>query len=309
MTKRIIFVVFLILLFLWGFGLGNYIKRNYFADLKNREGRTNFLLLGIRGFAESDADLADSIIFVSLDRQARKGVLISIPRDLWIPEIQAKINTVYHYGGFDLAKKTVSETLGQPIDYMIVINFESFGKIIDGLGGVTVNVQRSFDDFRYPIAGKENDTCNGDKEFKCRYEHVHFEAGPQVMDGQTALKYVRSRNAEGEEGSDFSRLARQQQLFRALEQKIFSPEVYLRPDKLYRLFKVSQEYLTVDINRPEYGTLALLLAKVNWKQMKVTVIDDTLLTNPKDHYSKQWVLVPKTGNWEEIHQFVDSLLK
>ena len=288
---------------------GYFIKKTYFAELKNQEGRINFLILGIRGFETNDADLTDTIIFISLDQKNKKAVLLSVPRDLWIEEIQAKINTAYHYGGFDLAKKTIAEVLGQEIDYMVVVNFESFGEIVDVLGGVSVNVQRSFTDSRYPIAGKENDLCDGDKEFKCRYESIHFEAGEQQMNGETALKYIRSRNAEGEEGTDFARSARQQQLVLALKQKILTRNVYFNPSKVSRLFKVFQEYLVVDINRFEYGNLALLLARIDWNQMKVAALNGNLLTNPKNHYSKQWVLVPESGNWQGVHEFVSSLLK
>ena len=299
----------MILLFSISFLFGYFIKKTYFAELKNQEGRINFLILGIRGFETNDADLTDTIIFISLDQKNKKAVLLSVPRDLWIEEIQAKINTAYHYGGFDLAKKTIAEVLGQEIDYMVVVNFESFGEIVNVLDGVMINVQRSFDDFRYPIAGKENDLCDGDKEYKCRYEHLHFDAGSQKMDGKTALKYIRSRNAEGEEGTDFARTARQQQLVLALKQKILTRNVYFNPSKVSRLFKVFQEYLVVDINRFEYGNLALLLARIDWNQMKVAALNGNLLLNPKSHYSKQWVLVPKSGDWQEVQAFIGELLK
>ncbi len=277
--------------------------------MRNSNGRTNFLILGIRGYEVADADLTDSIFFVSLDKNSKKAVLLSIPRDLWITGIQAKINTAYHYGGFELAKKTVADILGQSVDYMVVINFESFGEVIDVLGGVTVNVQRTFDDFKYPIAGKENDLCNNDSEFKCRYEQVHFEAGLQTMDGATALRYIRSRNAVGEEGTDFARSARQQQLVFALKQKILTPQVYLHPSKLYRLFAVFQRGMTVDINKKDYGNLALLLSKINWGQMKTAALNGNLLITPKNHYSKQWVLVPRSGDWQEIQKFAAEIFK
>jgi len=307
MAKKIFWTI-LILLFLSVSVLGVFVKLSFFGGLKNHDGRTNFLVLGIRGFESADGDLTDTIIFLSLDKKSTKAVLLSIPRDLWVESLQAKVNTAYHYGGFDLAKKTISEILGQPVDYMLVVNFESFGKMIDVLGGVTVDVQRAFDDYRYPIAGKENDLCDGDKELKCRYEHIHFDVGPQQMDGTTALKYIRSRNAEGEEGTDFSRSARQQQLLLGLKQKILTPEVYLNFPKMYQLFEVFQEYLTVDINRWEYGNLALLLKQIAWNQVKVAALDGDLLANPQNHSSKQWVLLPKTGNWAEIQKYVQGLL-
>jgi LCP family protein required for cell wall assembly len=299
----------LILLFLAGFGLGHYIKGTFFKGIASDEGRTNFLLLGVNGNDESGADLTDTLIFASLNAKSGRAVLLSIPRDLWVKEIQAKINTAYHYGGFALAKKTVASVVGQPVDYIFVLDFAGFEKAVDILGGVEVEVSRSFDDYKYPIAGKENDPCSGDKEFKCRYEHLHFEAGRQLMDGKTALKFVRSRNAEGDEGTDFARSMRQQKFLEAFRQKLTSPQVYLQPVKLYRLWRVFQGSAKTDIDAGRYGDLALLALKINWQTMKVGSLADNLLVHPKTHYSRQWVLVPKKGDWQEVWQFVENLLR
>jgi len=266
-------------------------------------------LLGINGSSESGADLTDTIIFASFNAVNGKAVLISIPRDLWIKEIQAKINTAYHYGGFDLAKKAVSQVVNQPIDYILVLDFDGFEKAVDILGGVEVEVAHSFDDYKYPIAGKEKDLCNGDKELKCRYEYLHFEAGKQLMDGKTALKFVRSRNAEGEEGTDFARSLRQQKFLEAFRQKLSSPAVYLRPIKIYRLWQVFQGSVKTEIKVENFGNLALLALKTDWAMMKAGSLADNLLVHPQTHYSKQWVLLPKQDTWEAIHEFVENLLR
>jgi anionic cell wall polymer biosynthesis LytR-Cps2A-Psr (LCP) family protein len=308
-TSLFLLGTLLILLFLAGFGLGHYIKSSFFEGIASYEGKTNFLLLGVNGNDESGADLTDTIIFASLNAKSGRAVLLSIPRDLWVKEIQAKINTTYHYGGFALAKKTVAGVVGQPVDYILVLNFDGFEKAVDILGGVEVEVGRSFDDYEYPIAGKENDPCGGNKEFKCRYEHLRFEAGKQLMDGKTALKFVRSRNAEGEEGTDFARSLRQQKFLEAFRQKLSSPKVYLRPVKLYQLWKVFQRAAKTDINSGHYGDLALLALKINWQTMKAGSLADNLLVHPKTHYSRQWVLLPKKGDWREVWQFVGSLLR
>ncbi|MCX6724757.1 MAG: LCP family protein, partial [Candidatus Shapirobacteria bacterium] len=139
-------------------------------------GRTNLLVLGVAGANHSGSDLTDSIIFVSLENQTGKTLVLSLPRDIWIAPLRAKLNSVYHYEGMEETKKAVGEILGQKIDYSFVVDFNLFTKIVDDLGGVKVNIERTFDDFKYPLAGRENDLCNGDPEYKCRYESVHFEA-------------------------------------------------------------------------------------------------------------------------------------
>lgn len=309
MSKKIIFVVFLILLFLGSFWLGYKVKSEFFLPLSSGQSQTlNLLLLGENGAGGSGADLTDTIIFASLNGQTKKAVFVSIPRDLWIKEIQAKINTVYHYGGNDLAKKTIEEILGQKIDYVLVVNFDSFEKLIDLLGGIEVDVKNSFDDYKYPIAGREDDLCDGDKELKCRYEHLHFDVGRQFMDGKTALKFVRSRNAAGDEGTDFARSARQQQVMKAVEEKIHKswPEVAKKAPDYYQFLKTSMK---IDFPINQTGSLVILLTKLNWGNLNYVSINGNLLFNPRVHSSKQWVLLPKSGDFGEIQKFVSEQLK
>ena len=249
------------------------------------------------------------MIFLSLNRNTGKVVLVSIPRDIWITEIQAKINTAYHYGGIDLAKKTVGDVLGQRINYVAILDFDGFEKAVDLLGGIEVDVQRTFDDFWYPIPGKETDLCDGDKQFKCRYEHLHFEAGQQLMSGGIALKYVRSRNAEGDEGTDFARAARQQLFLQGFKQKLSSADVYLHPEKIYGLWKIFMQYSVTDLKMDQYGSLLQLGIKINWDQLKMAALNGNLLVTPSKHYSKQWVLVPKAGDWTGIKAYVKEILE
>jgi len=82
------------------------------------------------------------------------------------------------------------------------------------------------DDERYPIPGKEADECGGDPEYLCRYEMIHFDSGLQMMNGVTALKFVRTRNSENlEEGTDLARSIRQQKVLLAIRDKIMSTEI------------------------------------------------------------------------------------
>lgn len=270
----------------------------------------NFLILGIAGENHEGKDLTDTIIFASVN-PSRGISLLSLPRDIWITKWRAKLNSIYHYKGLEETKKTTEEILGQKVDFGIVIDFELFKKIVDVLGGIPVEVERSFDDYRYPIAGKENDLCGGDPEFKCRYEHIHFEAGKQEMDGETALKFVRSRNAEGEEGTDFARAHRQQKVILAIKNKIFSPNFLFSPGKLLQLIKVVNLNIKSDIPKEKYWQLAKLGFKIKGKNIKSAVLNSDYLINPKnfkEKYDNQWVLIPRGGDWKEIQEYVQKLL-
>jgi LCP family protein required for cell wall assembly len=215
----------------------NKLTPSFIADLivsenppfKKYQGRTNFVLLGIPGKTHEGVDLTDTIIFVSIGFKKSDILMVSLPRDIWLDSLKDKINTAYHYGeekkeggGFILAKSSVSEVVGLPVHYALLIDFEGFENIINLVGGIDVNVENPFTDNKFPIPGRENDLCNGDKEFRCRYETVSFRKGLQHMNGETTLKFVRSRNAEGDEGTDFAREKRQQQVILALQKKLLS---------------------------------------------------------------------------------------
>ena len=303
--KKSIFVFGLVLLI-----LGLLIFALTFL-LQPKPGRTSFLILGIAGENHSGDDLTDSMIFLSTENQSGKTLVLSLPRDIWVAPLRAKLNTVYHYQGMGETKKVVEEILGQKVDYGILIDFKLFTQLVDFLGGVEVEVERTFDDFKYPIAGKENDLCEGDPEYKCRYEHLHFEAGRQSMDGATALKYVRSRNAEGEEGTDFARSQRQQRLLLAIQKKIFTPSLIFNPQRTWRLIKITLANIKTDTPSSDYFDLIKIVLKWRKANFRMLVLNDGYLINPptsKAKYDNQWVLIPKDGTWEAIQNHVKNLI-
>lgn len=299
--------------------------------------RVNILLLGIGGGRHDGPNLTDTIIFTSVDPQQQKVTLVSIPRDLWSPDLQAKVNTAYAFGeekqkggGITLARKTISEVVGQPIHYVIRIDFNGFVKAVDLLGGLEIDVERSFDDYAYPISGEENNTCGKEGEefekaatassqleaFPCRYMHVHFEKGLQHMDGETALIYVRSRHALGPEGTDFSRSKRQAKVINAFKDKVFSLGTILNPAKMVSLYTVLQSSIDTDIKEEEFDDFVKLAQKMQGAKIESVVIDEGdytsgregLLASPgvSPEFRGQWALAPKAGSedFSEIHAYV-----
>ena len=293
-------------------------------DIQGENGRVNLLILGAGGDGRAGADLTDTIIFASADPQTGNTLLLSLPRDIWLASMRAKLNTAYHYGnqkkpggGLVLAKAAVAEILNQPVDYGLVINFGGFEQIIDILAGVIVNVENSFDDYHYPIPGKENDECEGDPEYRCRYEHLHFDAGEQLMEGERALKYVRSRYAEGEEGTDYARSLRQQRLLAAIKNKFLSFRVLANPFKAVQLIKALQQNFETDIPQKDWGGMAKLLLKMRSGDLRAEVLNggaegkEGYLINPPpdpERYDQHWVLIPRTGDWQEIQRYLEELL-
>ncbi len=280
--------------------------------LKPPTGMTNFLIMGVAGENHSGSDLTDTLIFVSVNNQTGETLMLSLPRDIWVEPLRTKLNSVYHYQGMEGSKKAVAEILGQEINHTVLLDFNVFTQAVDYLGGVEVEVERAFNDYQYPIAGKENDLCDGDKEYRCRYQDLHFEAGKQWMDGDTALKYVRSRYAEGEEGTDFARSQRQQRLLLAIKQKVLTPKFLLQPKKTIGLIRLVTDNIQTDIRPDLYLDLFKTALRVRGSRIESLVLNDGYLTNPannKQKYDNQWVLVPVGGDWAEIHQYISSLIK
>jgi len=314
---------------------------------KTSDNRVNILLLGVGGGTHDGPDLTDTMIFVSADLTNKKVTLVSIPRDLWIPELKQKINTAYTLGeekqkggGLMLAKATVSHLLNQQIDYAVKIDFNGFVKAVDMVGGLDITVDNTLDDYQYPIEGKENDSCgHNDTEiaslsaqleaasvmpqdsFPCRYEHLHFDKGLQKMDGITALKFVRSRHAEGEEGSDFARSKRQEKVITAFKNKVFSVNTFLNPIKVVGLVNLLSGSIDTDIKTDEYDDFIKLAERLKGAKINSTVLDIGddqtgrigLLLNPpiSSDYNNAYVLIPTSGvgDYTKIQDYVSCEIK
>ena len=299
--------------------------------------KINILLLGIGGGTHEGPNLTDTIILASLNLKNPKVTIVSLPRDIWSTDIDGKINRAYSdgeeakkEGGLVLAKSVVAKITGQDINYGVVIDFSGFIKAVDLMGGLDINVERSFDDYEYPIAGKEDDPCDNKPEdleklatassqleaFPCRYERLRFNKGPNQMNGETALKFVRSRHAKGPEGSDFARSQRQEKVIKAFMDKAFSLQIIVNPAKVIGLYDTVKDSIDTDVNQNEFDDFIKLAQKLQNAKIQSLVIDygdqrnkrGGLLTHPKisDKYNYEWVLIPRIGNdnFSEIQEYI-----
>ncbi len=180
-----------------------------YAALLKEQGRFNILLMG-----EDDVEgsrRSDTILFITIDIDDKNMRVISLPRDtrVLIPHHGTqKLNHAFAYGGPHLMRATVEKYLGQLILYYVLVDYDSFPEFVDMLGGVEIDVQKRM---RYiDRAGKLD---------------INIPAGPQVLNGKTALHYVRFRkDALG----DIGRIQRQQQFIKALIKKAYDPRVIIK---------------------------------------------------------------------------------
>jgi len=177
-------------------------------------GSFTVLLLGSDNDSKFSGDhvLTQSMIIVRFNPSTKKVVMLSIPRDLWVPLStggMGKIDGAYSYGGAGAAIATVENNFGIQIDDYIWIGLAGLVHVIDAIGGIDVVTSSPVMDDYYPHdIGKGN---------PYEYLRVAVLGGPQHLDGTHALQYVRSRHNDLQ--SDFGRSARQQQVLLALRAK------------------------------------------------------------------------------------------
>lgn len=224
-------------------------------------------------------------------------------------------------GAARLAKEVTEDVVGMPIKYYIAINFDGFKEAIDALGGISVDVPVAFDDYFYPIKGNENETCGIsaakiaefhaqysdfqlEKQFECRYEHLHFDQGVQSMDGETALKFVRSRHS-AEHGGDFARHLRQQVVLAAVKDKLISLGAI---DDAISFFQRLVGSVRTDIDEQVITDIIDTHGDLKaYTVSSVSLSEENTLISTKS-LDGQFILIPKEGEnvWNGIHSYIQE---
>lgn len=294
-------------------------------------GHTNILLLG-QGDADHDGiDLTDTIMIASLDPNNTNGAaLLSLPRDLYFLETEnmgkGRINSLYRdYKGYlmqqgmaehdasHMAMNELAAEIGRSLNIQIhrvlKVDFIGFVQAVDAIDGVDIEVPESIIDTEYP---GPNYT----------YETFQIAAGPQHLDGETALKYARSRHST----SDFDRSARQQQILQAIGDKMQSDGILTKPKQIMDLIGILQEHIETTLQTREMITLAqvgknldrskLLTAQLNSQNGLYGSLSDAggLLYNPpRDQFGGASVLLPVSlpefpVTWKQLRAFVELFM-
>ncbi|EKD63429.1 MAG: cell envelope-related transcriptional attenuator [uncultured bacterium] len=279
-------------------------------------GHTNFLLLGIGGGEHDGAELTDSIIVASLNEENKLVPMISIPRDLFVKDEKIGNDRINRY--YELTKLTyenegyteteaqtlaledtsikIGEILGIEIQYYALIDFDGFTEIVDAMDGIDVYLEESFYDDQYPI---------GETGL---YETFSLPAGENHLDGESALKYARSRKTT----SDFDRGLRQQSILNAIKEKALSTGVLTSPSKIKNLYEAITGNFVTNLSLTEMASLGEMADEFDQDSMLSQVINDDpgkvggfLYTPPREEYNGAFVLVPSSGDYSEIQLFTN----
>ncbi len=269
--------------------------------------RINILLLGMGGLGHEGPYLTDTIIAASFRPSDKKTALLSIPRDLsvYIPKYEwRKINHANSFGelenpghGGELASQVVSDVLNIPVYYYVRVDFNGFQQLIDDLGGLKIYVERSFIDYEYPAENFE-------------FQTVSFKKGWQVMDGNVALKFARSRHGTNGEGSDFARAARQQKILIALKNKIFSFTTLINPKNVVSILNAFQKNIKTNLEVWEMIRFAKMAKSISSDQIIHKVLDTgkggLLKVNS---FEGAYLLEPITGDFNEIRNLAQNIFE
>src|SRR5438067_514868 len=170
------------------------------------QGAFTVLLLGSDDDSKFSADhvLTQSMILVRVIPSSKQVIMLSIPRDLWVPLStggMGKIDGAYSYGRAGAAIATVQENFGVHVNDYIWVGLLGLIRVIDAIGGIDIVTSNPVLDDYYPLDITTTSTWG--------YQRIAVFGGPQHLDGRHALQYVRSRHNDLQ--SDFGRSRRQQQ--------------------------------------------------------------------------------------------------
>ena len=267
--------------------------------------RVNVLLLGGDGGEGREGVRTDTVIVASVDTETGDTTLFSLPRnleDLPFPadsplaevypdgfdagsESESLLNAVYRNGptaypdilgptddpGADFLKLGVGEALGLDIDYFVLVNLDGFSRLVDALGGITVNVN-----YWVPINGNP-----GTGELPDDY----IEPGPdQVMDGERALAFARGRFGL----TDYDRMARQRCTINAI---IDAADPVTLLERYQELAATTQDIVSTDIPRSALDDFVDLAFLVKDAEVRSVVFDDTVIAPAYPDYDRMRAIV------------------
>jgi LCP family protein required for cell wall assembly len=256
--------------------------------------RTNVLILGLdRRPEQGNVVRSDVLMLLTAYPQGPQLGLLSIPRDLYVDipaHGQSRINTAHFWGererpggGPALAMETVAANFGVPVHRYVRVDFDAFRAVVDAVGGIEVVVEERIVDNAYPT--EDYGTMR-----------IEIPAGRQRMDGERALRYVRSRHG----ASDFERAERQQKVMIALAQRLAAPMSWPR---LPAVFWAVAEHVETNLGPVDLVQLSLAALRVGPDGIEHHVIDRDM-TRPWTTPTGGAVLLPR---WDAINPLVESV--
>lgn len=266
--KKAWIVVLAVVLFGAGtvFGMYSYLKAYSSSypfssgDVVAESSRINILVIGIDGGVNGKVNTSgktgtrsDVMMVVSIDPELKKVGVLSVPRDtrVLIPTVNSieKAGHAHAYGGPDLVVETLENLLEIDIHRYVRVDFEGFKKVIDVLGGVYIDVPE-------------------DMNYEDPYQdlYIHIEKGPQLLNGEKALGFVRYRQYRN---ADIGRIEAQHLFLEALADKVLS--VATLP-KIPQIVSEIMPYVVTDLSNEDIMYLASMGLNIKMQDVEMGVL-------------------------------------
>lgn len=224
--------------------------------------------LGYHALVNSFEGLSDTMLLIRFNPHTKQLVVMSLPRDTrtLVRGRMTKLNEANAEGGPALAATSVSDLLGGvSIDRYVRINVQGVEKLVDALGGVTVNVPQ---DMRY-----QDDS---------QRLYINLKAGEQKLDGDKALQFLRFRY---DEKGDIGRIQRQQMLMRAIVEQTLSPATIAR---LPKILSVIQSNVDTNLSVEELLALVGFAAQTNPSNVQMLILPGDF-SSPTQYELSYWL--------------------
>ena len=209
------------------------------------EGVMNVLIIGSdersgenAEYGDTEGERPDTMLIASINVDSGAATLVNLPRDLLVdlPGCEAvegyegmspqtgMINSAMNFGGVGCQWNAVEQATGVHLDHFLLMDFIGFRDMVDSIGGVEMCIPESIND---PLA------------------HLELDAGLKTLDGEDSLGFVRSRYGQGD-GSDLSRIDRQQEFMGAMLREILSSDVMTSPVTITNFLGAVTDSITTD---------------------------------------------------------------
>ena len=292
------------------------------VDPNAQFGDENFLIVGVDSRFGENLDMgagttedaggsrSDTMMLVNIPANRKRVVAVSFPRDLaitpmqcepWNPETgeygplfdeetqtygpdeaytETKLNSAYSVGGPKCLVKVIQKLSGLSVNRFMAVDFAGFSKMVDAVGGVEVCSTTPLEDYEIGT--------------------VLANAGRQMVDGHTALQYVRARQITTETNGDYGRIKRQQLFLSSLLRSLISKEVFFSLSKLNNVVNMFIDDSYVDnIKTKDLVDLGQSIQGVNAGRI-------TFVTVPTVGYADEWG--NETPRTEDMRALFDAII-
>lgn len=257
-------------------------------SVPKKEERVNVLVMGLDAIGNKPAR-ADFLVVVSTDPKTNQVTMLSIPQftQVKVENRIKRISDVYELGGPSLTIETLKKLLDIPIHHYLEINYVGFEKIVDGLDGVDIVVDKTI------VAPRRTGNIS--------YPTTIIRKGKQHLTGREALAFVHFK--QDKEG-DIGRIKRQQKLIATIGNKILSIE---NIPKILSLINLFAENVKTDMTLVELTSFANKLKNVKIEQIQIDILPghyEVVFTPDVKQKFRYWIPDP-----EKMQQTINRLIK